>query len=162
MNHKQKIIGVLLLIPVAILTISLGLLALPFIIPLLMIGWYYKRKFDKELNAFLKEIEDQSFFCYNNREKSQAFVETELLPHLDDEVKVVFLNGRKVRSDDYPARLLSRLLYDFKAYKGFPHLFKVKNGEIIEHSINHLVYNTLDKEENNDSILKEVNLFFED
>ena len=160
MNHKQQIIGFLLLIPILILTISLGLLTLPLIIPLLIVGWYYKRKFNKELEKFLGEIEGQSFFCYNNRQKSQRFIEAELLPHLDSKVKVIFLNGRKIRSDDYPARLLSHLLYDFKSYKGFPHLFKVKNGGVIEYSVNQPVYNALNKEKSAEAILKQINQFF--
>ncbi|HLV52009.1 MAG TPA: hypothetical protein VKY44_08655 [Flavobacterium sp.] len=123
------IIGILLLI----ISITFLIISFPFL--------YHKRKqFEKRYSDFLIQNDNLNFFCYNNRKNSQYFIENEIIPFLDDKIEIVFLNGKIVETPKYPKDFISKALFQLKNYSKFPHLMKIRNGKLIDKSINLLFY----------------------
>ncbi len=143
------------------LIVAVFIIGIPLLIvfsPIILIIWVYSyfsnKKFNQEYTDYLKSIEGTIFFCYNNRKNSQGFIEKNIIPILSDEIKLIFLNGRKVESN-YEQKFISKTLNEIHDRKGFPYLLKVDNGKIISKSINRDFYNV--KNQNNDlEKLKEI------
>jgi hypothetical protein len=143
------------------LIVSVFIIGIPLVLifsPIILIVWIYfyfsNKKFNQEYSDYLKSIEGTNFFCYNNRKNSQGFIEKNIIPILSDEIKLIFLNGRKVESN-YEQKFISKTLNEIEDRKGFPYLLKIDNGKIISKSINREFYNV--KNQNNDlEKLKEI------
>jgi len=150
----------LLLIPVLVIGIALSIALLPVIIILWPLVFYRDKTTTKKYKAYLKKVEGCNFFCYNNRQSSQSFIEKELLPKLPKDIDIVYLKGRKPQSK-YDNRFISSMLYKFENYSKYPHLMKVRNGEVIDHSINNELYNTFDQDKDVDLLIEQINNFFE-
>lgn len=118
------------------------------------------RLFRKEYQEFLKSIEGKSFFCYNNNTRSQLFVEAIILPFLNPEVNVIFLNGRTPESD-FSRRFISHMLYSIEDRTGFPYLMKVVNGEVLDQSANNELFNTFNQNKAPDQLLHKINAFYQ-
>ena len=145
----------------------LGLVGLGFIIALLpvMIIWapftyYFDWRSEKELKKYLLGLGDKNFFCYNNRTDAKDFIEKELIPKLDKEVELIYLDGREPKSK-YIRDKISLALYKLKNYTRFPHLLKVRDGQIIDESVNNEFFNTMSQNKPMDNLLAEIHKFFE-
>jgi len=136
------------------------ILFLPFILISIPFDWIKQRKVDKEFKEYLLSLGDKNFFCYNNRTEAKDFIEKELLPKLNDQIEVIYLEGREPKSK-FVKNFISLALYRLKNYNKFPHLFKVRNGELMDESINNEFYNTMNQNKPLDKLLQRVNLFFD-
>jgi len=119
-----------------------------------------EKNFKKDYANFLNRIDGKNFFCYNNRENVQEFIETVIIPRLPKDVEIIFLNGRTPESG-YSNTFISHALYSLKNYRKFPHLMKIRNGEVIDFSLNNTFYNTINQQQPVDKLLVEVNHFFD-
>ncbi len=116
-----------------------------------------RKEFQKELNQFLTENDNKNFFIYNNKEILLDLIQKEIIPKLDEGIDVVFIEGRKI-NERYKSKYMSHLMYNFKNYKKFPHLMKIRNCKVEDKSLNDNSYNIINKDV--DEVLKEVNSFF--
>ncbi len=119
-----------------------------------------EKNFKRDYINYLYQIDGKNFFCYNNREYAQEFIETIIIPSLPKDVEIIFLNGRVVESD-YAKVFMSHALYDLKNYQKFPHLMKIRNGEVLDFSLNNTFYNMINQKQPLDKLLAEVNHFFD-
>lgn len=138
----------------------LYLLLLPFLLLAIPFQYWNRKQLEKQLAAFLKEQEGKNFLCYNNKEKTKLYVEQQLLPELGKPIEVVYLEGKKVISNTNPA-LLSAMLYQLQHYAGFPHLLKIREGQLLEHSINNLLHNALNSTQTKEKVVQQIHCFFE-
>jgi hypothetical protein len=143
-----------------VIGIPVFILFLPIIIVLFPIQYFQRNRFEKKYSDFLAEISGKNFFCYNNRKNSRKYIEDEILPNLKDGIEIVYLNGKKVESE-YNAEFISEALYKLKSYSGFPHLMKIRNGKLIDKSINNPFYNVLNLNKPKNELLTKINRFFE-
>ena len=93
-------------------------MAIPFMLVIIPIGHYQRKKFEEKYAEFLIENNGLNFFCYNNRKNSKDFIENNILPNLIEEIDIVFLNGKYVESE-YPAEFISQALRMLNNYKRF-------------------------------------------
>ncbi|MEM6894660.1 MAG: hypothetical protein AAF554_13290 [Bacteroidota bacterium] len=140
--------------------IALSILFLPAMLVLVPMGHFQRKKFEKKYRTFLIENHGKNFFCYNNRKNSKKFIEDEILPNLTNSIEIVYLNGRKVESA-YNEECISEALYALKTYSGFPHLMKIRNGKLIDKSINNPFYNVLNVNTSKSELLTKIHRFFE-
>lgn len=127
-----------------------------FIIP---IGHFQRKKFEKKYAEFLNENNGKNFFCYNNRKKSKQYIEEDILPNLSDGIEVVYLNGKRIESE-YSSEFISEALYGLKHYNKFPHLMKIRNGKLIDISINNPFYAAMNMNKSKIEFLNKINMFF--
>jgi len=141
----------------------LGLLVFIVFLPVLIIGtpltYYFDWRREKDLKKYLLGLGDKNFFCYNNRTDAKDFIERELIPKLDKEVELIYLDGREPKSK-YIRDKISLALYKFKNYTRFPHLLKVRDGQIIDESINNEFFNTMSQNKPMDNLLADIHKFF--
>jgi hypothetical protein len=114
---------------------------------------------ERELRKFLNLLGDKNFFCYNNRADTRDFLENELIPKLDKDIEFIYLDGRKPKSK-YIQDHISLALYKLKNYSGFPHLLKIRDGVMVDKSINNEVFDTMTQNKPLDKLLSEINIFF--
>lgn len=133
------------------------------ILSLPLIVWLYfgNLAFNKKYKTYLQTIDKTKFFCYNNRTNSKDFIEKHVLSKLSPEVKVIYLDGRVPKSD-YEQRFISKALYSIKDKKGFPYLLKVKDGQVIDKSINNDFYNTMNQNKNIEQLSRKINSFYQE
>jgi len=124
------------------------------------IGHFQRKSFEKKYAEFLKEIDGKNFFCYNNRKNSKQYLEEEILPKLNDGIEIVYLNGKRIESE-YNSEFISEALYGLKHYNKFPHLMKIRNGQLIDKSINNPFYGVLNMNKSKTELLNKINQFFE-
>lgn len=156
----KKLKDILLIILLIIIGIPLFILAIPFIIVIIPIGHFQRKKFEKKYAEFLIKNNGKNFFCYNNRKNSKKYVEDEILPNLTNEIQIVYLNGKKIESE-YNPEFISEALYKLKNYNRFPHLMKIRNGKLIDKSINNPFYNILNQNKPKKELLGQIDTFFE-
>lgn len=120
---------------------------------------FRRKQFEQKYSAFLIEMSGKNFFCYNNREHAKNYIENKIIPHLNDGIEIVYLNGKIVQSE-YDAELISSTLYKLRNYSGFPHLIKIRNGKLIDKSINNPFYNVLNLKKSTDELLNRIHCFF--
>lgn len=89
------IIGLLIAIPVY-------LLSYPF-------RRYQERKFDAAYDEYIRTNEGRRYVVHTGRIKTHEFITTEIIPHLDKDIKVVYLGGWFAGPDEegYINRMLS-------------------------------------------------------
>lgn len=137
------------------------LFSIPFIILFFPFSYYKRKKFEKQYSEFLKLNEGVNFFCYNNRKKSNQFIENEIIPNLKNDIEIVYLNGKKIETKNYRIDFISKALFSLKYYSKFPHLMKIREGKLIDKSINSLFYSIKNQNKSKDKLLEVVNDFFE-
>jgi hypothetical protein len=103
-------------------------------------------------------MDGENFFCYNSSKKGKDYIENIIIPELNDKIEVVYLRGKEVESS-YP--FMSTALYNVKNYQNFPHLMKIRKGEMIDKSINNPFFNVLNLNKPKEELLKQINAFFE-
>jgi len=143
-----------------IIGVPIFILFLPFMIILFPIHYIQRKRFEKKYANFLIENNGTNFFCYNNRKKSKEYIEQNIIPNLNGGIEIVYLNGKKVVSK-HSVEFISQALYSFKKYNRFPHLMKIRNGKLIDKSINNPFYNVLNLNKPKTELLNQINRFFE-
>jgi len=113
------------------------------------------------VNAIKKELNNKNFFCYNNRKSGQSFVEITLSPLLSSEIELIYLDG-KILHSSYDKQLIFNLLHHLQNYSKFPHLIKIRNGRVIDQSINNDFFNTLNQDKPIEHLLDKIECFFKD
>ncbi len=147
-------VGFLLLIIILLMLFS------PLILMFCLIGYFQEREFEKRFLIFLAEIEGENLFWYNNRRKGKDFIEVNILPKLDASVKIVYLDGNDIHSI-YDRAMIQRCSAHFSNYSRFPHLLKVRNGQLLDESINNQFFNVVNQKKDKDNLLKTIHQFFE-
>ncbi|MES2734053.1 MAG: hypothetical protein V4714_20060 [Bacteroidota bacterium] len=140
--------------------IALSILSIPILLVAWPVNFLQQKQFDNRYRAYLKMLEGKNFLCYNNRKKSMEYIHNELIPILPENVEVIYLNG-KVPQSHYESKYISYALYSLKHYSKFPHLMKVRNGEVIDCSINQDLHHVIDHQKSMDSLLGVINEFFD-
>ncbi|WP_396601677.1 hypothetical protein [Algibacter sp. R77976] len=156
----RKLKNILIFIPIIIIGIPLFILAIPFMIVIIPIGHFQRKKFEKKYAEFLNKNNGKNFFCYNNRKNSKQYIEEDIVPNLNDGIEIVYLNGKKIKSE-YNSEFISEALYGLKHYNKFPHLMKIRNGKLIDKSINNPFYGVLNMNKSKVELLTKINQFFE-
>ena len=133
---------------------------LPIIIISTPFLYFQRKRFEKKYSEFLTKNSGKNFFCYNNRKNSKKYIEDEIIPNLTEGIEIVYLNGKKVESE-YNTEFISEALYKLKNYSRFPHLMKIRNGKLIDKSINNPFYNVLNLNKPKNELLTKINRFFE-
>ncbi len=155
----KKLKHILLGIPLLIVGGIAGIFFMPFL-------GYLKRHHNQKEQAFLKayqpflaSLEGKNFFCYNNRNNSLAYIEQQILPQLNGNIQLIFLDGQTPVSD-YPPAFMARLLLTAKHYQRFPHLIKIRDGQVLDKSINNAFYNGMNQGKDIGLLLGEMDVFF--
>ena len=157
MKRISNIFGFILLV---VIGVPLLILCLPIILIFIPIGHLQRKNFEKKYAEFLTKNDGTNFFCYNNRKNSKEYIEGEIIPNLIDGIEIVYLNGKKVESE-HNSEFISEALYGLKNYSRFPHLMKIRNGKLIDKSINNPFYNVLNLNKPKSELLTKINRFFE-
>ena len=95
------------------------------------------------------------------RKNANEFIELEIIPYLNNKIEIVFLNGKTVENKLFPKEFLSNALYQLKNYSKFPHLMKIRNGKLIDKSINTIFYSIKNQNKSKDKLMNEINEFFD-
>lgn len=159
MNNLKAI---LIHIPLVIIGIALCVVAIPMAILYSIIGLFVRRKLNTEYRAYLKEIEGRNFFCYNNRQNSYAYIMEEIIPHLPKGVEVIFLNGKSIESSNLNQKFISKAFREFRNYRNFPHLMKIRNGQVHDLSMNQELYLCLNQKKEISQFFDKMKIFFLD
>ena len=157
----KTIKNILSAILIGILFLCLIIIVIPFFIIVSPFLWVKDKRFKKEYNEYLQTIEGKNFFCYNNRKNGREYIEEQIIPNLPSEVEVVYLNGRKIESQMYEPKYLSKAFYGFKNYTKFPQLLKIRRGKAIDCSLNSELFNCLNQGKNANEIFLKMNDFFQ-
>lgn len=99
------------------------------------------KKFELEYSEFLIENEGMEVFCYTNREKFQTIIERDVLPNLAESVHIIKLEGKEPNTNlnkEFISYALNRL-----ENIGFPCVMKVVNGQFLDISLHHEIYNSI-------------------
>lgn len=150
--------NLVVLILYVIIVIPLYILFSPIIIVLYPINFFKKKRFEKEYSAFLNDNNGMNFFCYNNRKNSKSYIEKNIIPNLNAAIEIVYLNGKRVESKNV---FISTALLRLKNYNRFPHLMKIRNGKLLDKSINNPFYNVLNLKKDKTELVTQINLYFE-
>jgi len=118
-----------------------------------------RKKFLKEYRAFLKRISGTRFFFYNSRRSSVAFARETIVPRLEPNIKVIFVDGEDIDFGD-DSKFISHMLYSVKHKKGFPYLIKIDNEEPVDYSVNNIFYNTMNGKKPLEPLLKRISTFY--
>ncbi len=145
--------------------ILLGLIVTVFKVVFLLImiivtpfTYYVNWRSKRNLTKYLRKIGDKNFFCYNNRTDAKDFIEKELIPKLDKDIELIYLDGRQPKSS-YAGDHISLALYNLKNYTRFPHLLKIRDGQVVDESVNNEFFNTTQNKPM-DKLLNDINAFF--
>ncbi len=161
MNESKLTLGnkILAFIFAVIVGITMLILFLPVMIILYPKNYFEKKRVEQKYSEELSKMNGKNFFCYNNRKRSDKYIENEIIPHLADDIEIVYLNGRKVESESN-TEFVSSALFRLKNYSKFPHLMKVRNGKLIDKSINNPFYNVMNLNQSKNKLLTDINQFF--
>jgi hypothetical protein len=151
-----------ILVGLALGGMMVGLLAvlLPIFIIWAPLYYYNSWREEKKLRKYLFELGDKNFFCYNNRTDAKDFLDKEIIPKLDKEVEFIYLEGRVPKSS-YVAENISLALLKMKNYTRYPHLLKIRNGQMIDESINNEFFNTMNQDKPLGNLLADIHRFFD-
>ena len=158
MNKIKEIFEVFIMITLGVIVF---IISIPFIIISFPFTYYNRKQFEKKYSQFLLDNENANFFCYNNRKNAKEYIETEIIPKLNNNIEIVFLNGKKIENENFPYEFLSNALYKLNNYSKFPHLMKIRNGKLIDESINSIFYSIKNQNKPQEKLLKQIDNFFE-
>jgi len=120
----------------------------------------YRKNLYRFYSEYLNQFEGKNFFCYNNTGNTKEFIENNILPSLPKDIEIIFLNGKTIETN-YSTKFISHILYNLKQYHKFPHLIKIRNKKILDHSINNTFYNIFHQNLPLDKFFNEMNIFFD-
>ena len=131
----------------------------PIFIILIPFFAFGNRKFDKEYKLFLDSNNGKKFFCYTSRKGIKEYVENTVIPLLDSDINIIFLNGKTPKSE-FPEDCISRMLYRIENI-GFPNIMKIVNGEVIDISLKKEFYNELNNKMETSKFIETLKLEFQ-
>ncbi len=140
----------------SLMFLGIGIVAILFIIVVYPFNYFEDKKSEKEFTNFLIRNEGRNFFCYNNKRFLLPFIEQEIIPNLAENIEIVYLEGRVVKKEE--AHFFGMALRQLKNYEKFPHLMKIRNGKLIDKSINDSNHRI--KRMSKDEMFLEINSFF--
>ena len=149
----------LILSSVMIVGISFLIVLMPFILLFLVYAYFKNKLFLKDYKNYLQTINGTKFFCYNNRKTGINFIEENIIPKISSDIKIIFLNGTTPESE-YETKYISEALYKIKDRKGFPYLLKVEKKQIIDKSINKIVYNAICQNNKLENVFLDIKDFY--
>ena len=145
-------------------------LAILAIVPLILIflvqiPWLIhavvKDSFDyNKYEDYLKTIEGTKFFCYNSKTNRHRYVKKHILHLLPSDVKIIYINGRRPITE-YDSKYIKKALESIKDKKGYPYLLKIRNGKLLNKSMNEVFYNTLHEKESIETLIEQINYFYD-
>lgn len=156
----MKKLGKFLLIAIVVIALlSIMVLLSPFIVIAIIYQRFNDNKFNKQYQQFLADNHGKNFFCYNNRADAKDYIETHILPTLAEDIEVVYINGLQVESTTNP-KFIGKALRQLQHYQRFPHLMKIRNGQLVDKSINNSFYNVLNLGKSKAELIDSINTFF--
>lgn len=129
---------------------------------LLIKQYIQTKKLIKEFREILKKHDGQNFFCYNDRKESNIFIEDEVLPYLDKNISIIYLDKNRHLHSKEDKSFVSSALFSIKNKDNFPHLLKIRDGKIIDKSINNTFFNVFNKAQEKEVLFKKIDDFFKD
>lgn len=160
-NKVKNTINIIVFFFLTLIGSLFFIIILPFIVISYPYTYYKSKKFEKQYSDFLMQNNESNFFCYNNSKKSKEFIETEIIPCLDKQIEVVYLNGKQVETENYSKEFISNALYSLRNYSRYPHLMKIREGKLVDKSINSLFFSVKNQNKSKDKLLVEIHNFFE-
>lgn len=106
-----------------------------------------RKKREEEYSEFLKDFEGRKFFCYTSRSNSKNKIETEILPFLNPEIIVVYMNGRNPESSFAPTIMIARMLYKLNVIE-FPAIVKIEKNRVFKFSLKEKIYSLIHSNKN--------------
>lgn len=100
-----------------------------------------------EFRKFLKIYRGARFFCYKSRRNSKPFIEEFVLPALDPEVHIIYLEGQSPVSN-LDRRLVSQILRHMGGPSNLPGLARFADGRMVVVSLHDELYQTLNQARN--------------
>ncbi|TKC10199.1 hypothetical protein FA048_08355 [Pedobacter polaris] len=161
MKFARIIKDTLIVTIIIIIAIPLIILISPIVFISLINTHFTNKAYKKAYQEYLLKINGCNFFCYNNKRSIQNLIEQKILPLLDNEINIIFLDGRKPVSD-FNNSYISTALYEVKNKIGFPYLLKIRDGVVIDKSINAELYKTINHNKDMNSLVEKIDLFFKD
>lgn len=122
-----------------------------FILVLFVVFLYISRKiFLNKYNRQLSELDGSEWFIYTSKKSSQEFVEQNILPLMDHEIRVMKLKDGVTPWEDseFGSILKPSFLYEIKRNRksqGFPCLIKIMHGNIVDVSLHDELYDCISK-----------------
>ena len=159
-NILSLIINSIIIVLFFGLFLIIGGAAIIILFLLIPVNIVLEYKFKKKYEEYLLKIGDKNFFCYNNRKKGKEFIENEIIPFLNKDIEIIYLDGRTIKSNDYENKYFSYAFNRFENYSKFPHLMKIKNGEMKDISINNEFYNAINNNGDKSKLSLKMNTFF--
>ncbi|MDP8052309.1 hypothetical protein QJU23_07730 [Pasteurella atlantica] len=117
---------------------------------------------ENQFNENLEKYNGQNFFCYNERKQQHLFIENEILPDLAPNISIIYLDKNKQIHSTKNQNLASNLLFHLKNYTKFPHLLKIREGKIIDKSINNMFFSVVNQTLDKKVLFNEINDFYND
>jgi hypothetical protein len=142
------IIMALILLGFAILFVLL----LPLMLILTIHDGIHSAKFKKQYDVFLQQNDGAEFFCYTNRQNSEHFVQTHVLPSLDPTINVIHLVDRNPITH-YEQAFISHMLLNIRQV-GFPNIMKVSNNAVLDISLHNELYSTTNQNKDPDTFVE--------
>ncbi|WP_157530685.1 hypothetical protein [Hymenobacter norwichensis] len=136
-----------------------AIICLPLLPFILIWSHFSNKRFQKEYNLYLQQMNGVCFFFYNNRKSSVAFAREMLAPKLAPAVRRTLVEGKRIVTGD-DLSFLSTMLTGVKDRKGFPYLIKVVDGQVLDCSINQQFYNTMAGNKPLEPLLAQINSFY--
>ena len=134
------------------------LLIIPCIPFILIYAHFSDKAFEKEYKLYLERMNGACFFCYNSRKSSVEFAKNVVVPALEPDIQIVFVDGKDVKSDN-DSKYISKMLYSIQERKGFPYLLKIKDGQVLDMSVNNQFYSILIGHKSITPLLEIINTF---
>lgn len=142
------------------------ILALPLLIvvwPSLHVVQYFLNKSHKEFlgkfEEFLTTLEGKTFFCYTSRASSSCFIQNNVIPHLSEEIEIIFVEGRQYHTameQSFVYRMLEVL-----SKSKYPKALKICKGKVVERSFHKEFYQEGVFRNNSDKFCEAIVDFFE-
>lgn len=134
----------------------------PILIPLLA-NAYLKSKFeDARLRRFLKRNEGAKYFCYTNKTTGLAFARESILPHLGDDVQIIYMSEKRPMNLGDDSLIRTRIGMEAGGAKrgGYPCVAKVFDGKLVSESLNTEFYRTILRKASAEPLLLRINDFY--
>lgn len=141
------------------LGIVIFILLSPLLLVILPLFIFENRKTEKKYQEFLNNNNGRKFFCYTSRKYVCNFIENRILPSMNNDINIIFLNG-KIPISDFPEKIISRMLYRINNI-GFPNIMKIVDGKVIDISLKKEFYQELNKNAEVSTIINLINLGFQ-
>ena len=134
----------------------------PIWIPFFAFVYIDQKIDDYRFRKYLAATGDKNFFCYTNKQSSQQFVENNVIPFLPADVEVLFVSSKRLidlrKKNGFPDRIIGKMR---ELKKGFPCVAKISGGRLITESVNHEIYEAIQRKKDPGPIVEKISRFFD-